>query len=56
MVTSNFDYFAPTTLDEATSLLSKYRGEAKVLAVRAYDPDDPQVAPRLAKWRHLLTS
>ncbi|MDP6274326.1 MAG: FAD binding domain-containing protein, partial [Dehalococcoidia bacterium] len=32
MVTSNFDYFAPTTLDEATSLLSKYRGEAKVLA------------------------
>ncbi|MCH7593699.1 MAG: xanthine dehydrogenase family protein subunit M [Chloroflexi bacterium] len=32
MVTSNFDYFAPTTLDEATSLLSRYRGEAKVLA------------------------
>ncbi|MDA1258337.1 MAG: xanthine dehydrogenase family protein subunit M [Chloroflexi bacterium] len=32
MVTSSFDYFAPTTLDEATSLLSRYRGEAKVLA------------------------
>ena len=32
MVTSNFDYFAPTSVDEATSLLSKYRGEAKVLA------------------------
>ena len=32
MVTSNFDYFAPSTLDEATSLLSRYRGEAKVLA------------------------
>ncbi|MBT3941218.1 MAG: xanthine dehydrogenase family protein subunit M, partial [Chloroflexi bacterium] len=32
MVTSNFDYFAPTSVDEATSLLSRYRGEAKVLA------------------------
>jgi carbon-monoxide dehydrogenase medium subunit len=32
MVTSNFEYFAPTSVDEATSLLSKYRGEAKVLA------------------------
>ena len=32
MVTSNFDYCAPSTLDEATNLLSKYRGEAKVLA------------------------
>ncbi|MFP6569995.1 MAG: xanthine dehydrogenase family protein subunit M [Dehalococcoidia bacterium] len=32
MVTSNFEYFAPASVDEATSLLSKYRGEAKVLA------------------------
>ena len=28
--------------------------EAKVLSVRAYDPDDPLTAPLLAKWRHLL--
>ena len=28
--------------------------EAKVLSVRAYDPDDKELVPRLAKWRHLL--
>ena len=28
--------------------------DAKVLSVRAYDPDDPETAPLLAKWRHLL--
>ena len=28
--------------------------EAKVLSVRAYDPDDQELVPRLAKWRHLL--
>jgi HK97 family phage prohead protease len=28
--------------------------EAKVLSVRAYDPDDEEIVPRLAKWRHLL--
>jgi len=28
--------------------------EAKVLAVRGYDPDDEQIVPLLAKWRHLL--
>ncbi|MFW6174601.1 MAG: FAD binding domain-containing protein, partial [Chloroflexota bacterium] len=32
MVTSKFEYFAPTTLDEASSLLSRYRGQAKLLA------------------------
>ncbi|MFP6678936.1 MAG: xanthine dehydrogenase family protein subunit M [Dehalococcoidia bacterium] len=32
MVTNNFDYFAPTSVDEATSLLSRYRGDAKILA------------------------
>jgi len=24
--------------------------------VRAFDPDDPEVAPRLARWRHLLAA
>ena len=28
--------------------------EAKVLSVRAYDPEDPLTAPLLAKWKHLL--
>ena len=28
--------------------------DAKVLAVRAYDPDDEEIVPLLAKWRHLL--
>jgi len=32
MVSKNFEYFAPTSVDEATSLLSKHRGKAKVLA------------------------
>ena len=43
-------------LDHVGLVTSAAYGEAKVLAVRHYDPDDPQVAPRLAKWRHLLTS
>ena len=43
-------------LDHVGLVTAAAYGEAKVLAVRAYDPDDPQVAPRLAKWRHLLTS
>ena len=30
--------------------------EAKVLSVRAYDPDDEELVPRLARWRHLLTN
>lgn len=28
--------------------------EAQLLSVRSYDPDDPEVAPRLAKWRGLI--
>ena len=32
MVTKSFEYFAPTTLAEASSLLSKYRDEARLLA------------------------
>ena len=43
-------------LDHVGLVTSSAYSEAKVLAVRAYDPDDPHVAPRLAKWRHLLTS
>lgn len=30
--------------------------EAKVLSVRAWDPDDENLVPRLAKWRHLLNT
>jgi len=29
-------------------------GDAKGLAVRAYFPDDEEIVPRLAHWRHLL--
>ena len=43
-------------LDHVGLVTASAYSEAKVLAVRAYDPDDPHVAPRLAKWRHLLTS
>ena len=32
MVTSTFEYFAPASIYEATSLLAKYRDEAKILA------------------------
>lgn len=32
MIPNQFEYFAPTTLDEALSLLSMHRGEAKLLA------------------------
>ena len=31
-------------------------GDAQLIAARAFDPDDEQHAPRLAKWRHLLQS
>jgi len=30
--------------------------EAQVVSVRAFDPDDVELAPRLARWRHLLTN
>lgn len=32
MVTSNFEYFAPESFDEAAALLAKYRDTAKILA------------------------
>ena len=43
-------------LDHVGLVTAAAYGEAKVLAVRSYDPDDPDVAPRLARWRHLLTT
>ena len=32
MVSSSFDYFAPTSVAEAVSLLSQHEGNAKLLA------------------------
>ena len=32
MYPASFEYFAPTTLDEALEILGRYDGEAKVLA------------------------
>lgn len=32
MVTSSFEYFAPSSIDEATSLLSRYKDDARILA------------------------
>ena len=43
-------------LDHVGLVTAAAYGEAKVLAVRSYAPDAPQVAPRLAKWRHLRVS
>ena len=43
-------------LDHVGLVTAAAYGEAKVLAVRSYDPDDPDVAPRLARWRHLLAT
>jgi len=43
-------------LDHVGLVTAAAYGEAKVLAVRSYDPDDPQVAPKLARWRHLLAT
>ena len=42
-------------LDPVGFVTAPAYAEAKVLSVRAFDPDDPEVAPRLARWRHLLT-
>jgi len=41
-------------LDHVGLVTSAAYTEAKVLAVRAYDPDDEEIVPLLAKWRHLL--
>ena len=41
-------------LDHVGFVATPAYDEARVLAVREYDPDDGDVAPRLARWRHLL--
>lgn len=41
-------------LDHVGLVTQPAYSDAQVLSVRAYDPDDPETAPLLAKWRHLL--
>jgi HK97 family phage prohead protease len=43
-------------LDHVGLVTNAAYSEAKVLSVRAWDPDDEEIVPRLAKWRHLLNS
>ena len=43
-------------LDHVGFVTAPAYSEAQVMSVRAFDPDDPEVAPRLARWRHLLTA
>ena len=41
-------------LDHVGLVTTAAFSDAKVLSVRAWDPDDEEIVPRLAKWRHLL--
>ena len=41
-------------LDHVGFVTAPAYAEAQVVAVRAFDPDDKELAPRLARWRHLL--
>jgi uncharacterized protein len=42
-------------LDHVGLVTQPAYAEARILSVRgAFDPDDPEIAPRLARWRHLL--
>ncbi len=43
-------------LDHVGFVTQPAYAEAQVVSVRAFDPDDPDLAPRLASWRHLLTA
>ena len=43
-------------LDHVGLVTQPAYSEAQVLSVRAYDPDDEELVPRLARWRHLLTN
>ena len=52
MVTSSFEYFAPTTLAEAQTLLSRYGGDAKVMA--GGHSLIPTMKVRLAEPRYLI--
>jgi HK97 family phage prohead protease len=41
-------------LDHVGFVTAPAYSEAQIVSVRAFDPDDPELAPRLARWRHLL--
>jgi HK97 family phage prohead protease len=41
-------------LDHVGFLNNPAYEEAQLVSVRGYDPDDPEVAPRLARWRHYM--
>ena len=41
-------------LDHVGFVATPAYDDARVLSVRAFDPDDVDHAPRLARWRHLL--
>ena len=41
-------------LDHVGFVTAPAYSEAQVVSVRAFDPDDEELAPRLARWRHLL--
>jgi len=43
-------------LDHVGLVTQPAYSEAQVLSVRAWDPDDKELVPRLAKWRHLLVN
>jgi len=41
-------------LDHVGFVRNPAYSDAQLLSVRQYDPDDPEVAPRLAKWRGVI--
>lgn len=41
-------------LDHVGFVRNPAYAEAQLVSVRSYDPDDPETAPRLAKWRGLI--
>jgi len=43
-------------LDHVGFVTAPAYDNAQVLAVRGFDPDDDELAPRLARWRHLLNT
>ena len=52
MTTSSFEYFAPTTLGEAQALLSRYGGDAKIVA--GGHSLIPTMKVRLAEPKYLI--
>jgi hypothetical protein len=53
MIPAAFEYHAPTSLAEATALLARLGGEAKVLSGTAGAPIEVATTPRTAafEWR-----